>query len=409
MRLQDVSDGRVYATAGRTLYRERPGGGFERRGTVPLARRGLDGLRERVLTARPWTELVEPVVGAYPTVNCWALSGDRLLATAGTSAFASADGGQTWERTHVLPSSSPPMGVLPTSVCHHEGVTYLAEYPLDGQTAACVLRSTDFGRSWEAFLELTGVRHAHSVAVDPYDGDLWLTTGDADDESWILRVADGKAATPESSGAVPDGGGGVSDSAAAATATESAAMAAVGSRAVEVVGGGSQTWRAVELAFTHDAVLWGMDCAYAEEIQLFALSRSELDGPDPTPERVGTADSSVYYATTVEVEGTERVVCSTASEVGTDRTAPGDGSTADESATVITASAADGFAEWTTLASYDRRATLADRTGDPPRIPTSNAYVFLASDPDSGLYWSPFNTASGHGRIQRVAPAAFPS
>jgi len=372
MRLQDLRDGRVYATAGRTVYRERPDGEFERRGTVPLAERGLDGVRERVLTSRPWTDLLEPLVGAYPTVNCWALSGDRLLATAGSHVFASADGGRTWDRTHSLPPSSPPMGVLPTAVCHREGETYLAEYPLDEAATARVLRSTDFGRSWEPFLELPRVRHAHSVAVDPYEGDLWVTTGDADDESWILRVGDGAGA-------------------------------------VEVVGGGSQKWRAVELAFTRDAIVWGMDCAYADEIRLFALPRTELAGPGPTPEQVGTAESSVYYAATVDVEGTERVVLSTASEVGEDRTAPGDGATADERATVVTASAADGFAEWTTLASYDRRPALADRTGDPPRIPTSNAYVFLASDPDRGLLWNPFNTAADRGAIQRVAPDVFPS
>lgn len=420
MKIQAIRDGVVYATDGRGVYREtgasvraraaladdrrasqRPDqrdepssvrigddpsaegdgidpssgrigddSGFERIGTLPLTRDGLAGLRQRLLTDTPWKRALEAVVGSHQTANLWAFP-DSMVATAGRAVLVSQDGGRTWGQRLTLPPSSIRMGVLPSGVCRHAGedAIYLAEYPLAEDAAPRVHRSRDGGTRWETVLALPDVRHVHSVSVDPYEGDLWLTTGDRDEECRLLRVRDGEP---------------------------------------EVVGGGSQDWRIVEPAFTRAAVVWGVDCAYADENRIFRLPRSEVEAPSPTPERVGTVDSSVYYAEVLAVGGTEWVALSTAAERGSDRTAPDAERSRDPTAEVVVASADTGFTDWTTLCRYRRRSPLADRTGDPPLLPSASAYVLLASCPERGLFVNPYNTATDDRRIRLIPPSAFP-
>jgi hypothetical protein len=248
------------------------------------------------------------------------------------------------------------MGVLPTSVCAHRGVHYLAEYPLDG-TPARILTSTDGGRTWERLVETTAVRHFHGVHPDPYREELWVTAGDTDDQSAIGRVRDGT---------------------------------------VRWVGGGSQRWRAVDLAFTPTAVLWGMDCSYAETVEILRLDR---DGGDPVT--VGRTDASVYYAETVSDGRETWVALSTAAEVGVDSTAP-KGRRQNRSADVarvLVASSATDFEEWHELAAFDRSRPLGHRL---PGVPEAGAYVFLAADPSYGLVLNPFNTRTDHGELLPV-------
>ncbi|PSP92864.1 glycosyl hydrolase [Halobacteriales archaeon QS_4_62_28] len=381
MKLQSIHDGTVYATDGREVYRETgesisagtanvtlPGGmTFKSVGSLPVESSGLAGITERLQTARPWKGLLGPIVGSYQTVNLWAFS-SSMLATVGQRVFVSADGGETWTQRLSLPPTSPRMGVLPSSVCSDGDVTYLAEYPLDVNTTPRVYRSTDGGWSWETYLELPDVRHVHSVSIDPYSGDCWLTTGDTDDACRLLRLRDDE---------------------------------------MRVVGGGSQDWRIVEPAFTRDGILWGVDCGYTEVNRIFRLPRSRLDSATPTPEPVGQVESSVYYAETFSTGGTEWVVLSTAAESGGDRTAPDEDTHGDQVARVVAASAETGFTEWTTLATYRRRTTPADWSVTPSGLPTANAYVFLASCPDRGLFVNPFNTATANGDVRRIPLSTF--
>jgi len=388
LKLQAVTRDGVYATAGRTVYCETTPFEFERVGSIPVPDEGLRGLVQRLQTARPWKPALEAVVGSYQTVNLWAVSdwddGDgTLLATVGSDVFRSTDGGRTWSQTLELHSSSPRMGTLPTSLCSCGGTTYLAEYPLSESTTPRVFLSTNGGRTWEPFLT-ADVRHFHSVAVDPHDGALWLTTGDRDSECRILRV--GKDLLDE---------------------VEAGERDRIDANDVQTVGGGSQRWRAVELAFTPAAIVWGMDCAYVEENELLALPRSEVNAADPTPQRIGAVNASVYYAGTVAVDGDEWVVLSTAAEAGGDRTAPpGMGSTADRYATVV-AAPADDLTDWRRLLTYTRHRSVADRIPLSDALPTANAYVLLASAPERGLLVNPVNTVTDDGRIRAVSPAVF--
>lgn len=366
MRLQAVHDGTVYASDGRDVLTRDAGSAFDRTGRLPLP----DGSRDKViyglLTSGRCRPVVDRLVGSVATVNVWPLSDSDLLATVGRQLFVSGDGGRRWEPSRRLPASSGPMGVLPSAVAHHDGRTYLGEYPLGDGVTPRVLVSRDCGRAWATHTALPDVRHVHGVQRDPYTGAIWVTTGDADAESRIGRLRDG---------------------------------------GFQAVGGGSQAWRAVELAFGPSAVLWGMDCAYADANRIFKLPREELDTPDPSPVAVGRAPGSVYYSATITADGERWVVFSTAMEAGRDSTGPAAQRSASSQGVAMAASSASGFDDWHELAAFRRRRVLTDRL--PGGLPRANGYVFLGADPAGGLLINPFNTDSGDGAIGQVPSSRF--
>ncbi|WP_283403950.1 glycosyl hydrolase [Halorubrum sp. DM2] len=361
-RIGGVRDGRLYWTRGRTVGTWTPSEGRVAVGTLPTPGDGGPDAAFRLRHGRLAKRALRPLVGSWTTTNLWPLRGGTLLATVGRRVFRSDDRGRSWEPVHRLPDSSGPMGVLPTSVCLHGGDVYLAEYTL-GDDPARILRSRDDGRSWETHVETTAVRHFHGVFDDPYRDDLWATSGDADDESAVGRL---------------DGGEFVR------------------------VGSGSQRWRAVGLAFTPRAVLWGMDCSYAERVELLRLRR---DGP-AEPETIGRTDASAYYAATLPVDGELWVAVATAAEVGADSTAPaGRANRSGDTARVLVASSASSYETWYELAAFRRRRPLGERL---PGVPTASAYGFLAADEEMGLFVNPFNARSDAGSVIRVPPEALP-
>lgn len=359
MKVQGEFDGTVYATAGRDVLVHRDGGDFERVGRLPPPA----GLAHRALLSRRFRPLTDRLVGAVPTVNVWPLTATDLLATSGRRVLVSEDGGEHWEAVRELPPSSGPMGVLPPAVAHRDGVTYLGEYPLDSGTTPRVLASADGGRTWSTAVALPDVRHVHAVQGDPYTDDIWLTTGDTDAESRIGRLRDGE---------------------------------------FEVVGGGSQDWRAVELAFTPSSILWGVDCAYADANRIYRLDRDGLEPAAAEPTAVHAVDGSVYYAATLAVDGETWAVFSTAMEAGRDSTGPAGQASDGGRGLVVAASSATSFTEWRVLATFRRAPCLGDYTGGV--LPRANGYVFLASDPAAGVFLNPYNTATSHGTIRLVSP-----
>jgi len=363
MKLGAIDGGRLLAAEHRRIFVESPDGELRPAGRLPVPHDGVDGLRFLGTTASPMKPALERVFGRFPTVNAWWVDDRNLLATSVRWLFHSGDGGATWTVRRRLPASSGPMGVLPTAVCRHEGSVYLGEYPLDPRTAPRLLRSDDGGRTWSTFLELPDVRHVHAVQVDPYTGDLWVTTGDTDPACRLLRLRDGS---------------------------------------LEPVGGGSQRWRAVQLAFTPDAVLWGMDCIYAPSNDVLRLDRDALDRADPQPTVVGSLPSSVYYAETVAVDDEHLVVCSTAAEIGSDSTAAGRRSRSVDRALVVASSSATGHSAWATIGSYRRRSPPITWANPGGRLPVPGAYVFLAADDERGLFVNPYNTAVDDGAIIRI-------
>ena len=112
-------------------------------------------------------------------------------------------------------------------------------YRVDGQHDASVVHT------------FHGVRHVHSVSHDPYTDNLWVTTGDDDEECGLWRIRrDGEP---------------------------------------EYVVGGSQQLRVVQPLFTESHVLFGTDSPL-EQNHIYRLSRDDL-----SVEKVCEVPNSVFY------------------------------------------------------------------------------------------------------------------
>jgi hypothetical protein len=366
MKIGGIRDGTLYCTRGLDVVVWDESAGFRRRGRLPNPASGIEQLSFDLLNRRLPKRLLGPLLGSYTTTNVWQLRDENLLATVSRWLFTSSDGGRSWQAVRELPASSGMMGVLPTSVCEHDGRVYLAEYPL-GDEPARVLVSDDHGRTWSIFVERTDYRHFHGLFIDPYTGRLWGTTGDTDGESAI------------------------------GVFTESG---------FEPVGSGSQRWRAVQLAFTPDTILWGKDCSYAEEGEILKLPRDRLAADAPHPDVVGTIDCPIYYAETLTVGNEQWVVLSTTAEPEIDSTAPDADrrNTCGTTARVLAASSASGYEHWYELYTAERKNTLGKYLGP---VPLSNSYLFLATDPELGVVINPYNTSQSNGKLIRVPPSAF--
>jgi len=105
------------------------------------------------------------------------------------------------------------------------GRAWVAQYALNPRRdlPITLYRSDDDGQTFvpARVFAPSEVRHLHFIQADPFDGSLWLGSGDTDRESAIWRSTDGQQWTR--------------------------------------VGGGAQAWRAIGLAFLPDAVVWGTD------------------------------------------------------------------------------------------------------------------------------------------------------
>lgn len=358
VQLHGTIDGENLLTSGRDLF-VGDGDTLEYRGTIPLP----NGFNIRKhLRCGVGYEALARIVGRYSVVTVEPLTTDRFLATSHTGLFISEDGGRTWTQRATLARSSPPFGVLPTAIDYSDGAIRVGEYP-QGDEPARLFESVDLGRTWIS-REFSGIRHIHAVTRDPFDGDLWITTGDADEECHIGRYRDGSF--------LP-------------------------------LGGGSQRWRAVDLAFTQSAILWGMDSGYATQKHIFKLDRSQLERPEPEP--VEEVDSSVFFAATVHRDDESYVVFSTAAEPRLDSTAPpGRRRPGGSTAAVLISSTASAFKRWTVVARYRRRPVPVDHV--PFGVtPAASAYVHLAAKNNTVLV-NPQNTACGDGSVVEYTPAA---
>ncbi len=352
MKLEGIWEDMLYTSDSQNVYDERGGLEFTQVSHLPSLGIRTGSLSRLLQTNSVTKEVLSQLVGPYLTTNVWRVTTDELYATQGNRLFRSLDNGNSWVAVRQLPASSGPMGILPSGFCAHEGIIYLGEYPLDRSQQPRLLASRNDGVSWTTIASFDA-RHIHSVQVDPYTGDRWITTGDTDDESMILRLSEGE---------------------------------------LEVIGTGSQLWRAVDLAFTPSAILWGMDCPYTEENRIVKLDRNDLNAEDPPVETLHTVSSPVYYAETLEISGEYHVFFSTAIEPATEP---------QHEACVLHATSADSFETWETVVSYKKgRHPLST-------IVDTNSYIFMATHPERGLFVNPYNTQKDHGTIRNVPVTQF--
>jgi hypothetical protein len=126
-----------------------------------------------------------------------------------------------------------------------KGAIYFGEYTTQpGAHPICIWKSSDDGRTWHKAFEFPAgtVRHIHAVQLDPYDGGVWMATGDRDNECYVGVSHDGAAS-------------------------------------FRWVTQGAQTVRTCGFVFFPDGVLWGMDADH-EPNRLIRLHR-ESETIDP--------------------------------------------------------------------------------------------------------------------------------
>lgn len=155
-------------------------------------------------------------------------------------------------------------GIMPKAFAEdRDGAVYYGEYYRNRRhEPVCIHRSLDDGKTWEVVCRFGAgdILHVHSLSVDPYTNNLWVTTGDRDQECVIAYSVD-KGLN------------------------------------FHVVGKGSQQWRAVDLIFTQNSIYWGTDSpAYQNWI-------CRLDRQTLAVEKICQVDGPIYYATQL-CEGT---------------------------------------------------------------------------------------------------------
>ena len=135
------------------------------------------------------------------------------------------------------------------------GNVYLGEYTDNVSTPyqIKIFKGSNFGESWKDVYtfpistvegDTGGIRHIHACEVDPYTGDIWIATGD---EDWQCRIYYNKNhLSPDSTGSVN----------------------------LNLVGIGSQEYRAVCLDFTEKYIYWFMD-APCNSQKIFRIQRSD--------------------------------------------------------------------------------------------------------------------------------------
>ncbi len=121
------------------------------------------------------------------------------------------------------------------------------------RSAVSVWGSADAGRTWAAQCTLEGVRHIHGVFEDPFEKDIWITTGDTDDESAIWKCQSDFSGLHK------------------------------------VIEGGQQA-RAITLQFTQEKVFYGSDTPLEENF-LYSFDRKQLE-----PHQLAAVDGSVFHS-----------------------------------------------------------------------------------------------------------------
>jgi hypothetical protein len=84
------------------------------------------------------------------------------------------------------------------------------------------------------------IRHIHSLQKDPYTGKLWICTGDKDNEAMIGWSNNNFGS-------------------------------------INPIGKGSQIWRACQLVFTEEAVLWGTDTGSVELAGVYRWDQTTME------------------------------------------------------------------------------------------------------------------------------------
>jgi hypothetical protein len=235
----------VWATRGFAIYRSRGGSAFER----------VLSLRPRLGTA--WGGYLASLrffFGYQELVELLPLDDERLVVFAAGDVHVADLRTGVIERTHRLRyfGRGVGRGLMAFGLTRDQnGAIYFGEYTTQPEAhPICIWKSSDEGRTWHNAFEFPAgtVRHIHAVQLDPYDGAVWVATGDRNDECYVGVSHDGAAS-------------------------------------FRWVAHGAQTCRTCGFVFFPEGVLWGMDADHRPN-RLICLhresetidSRAELPG-----------------------------------------------------------------------------------------------------------------------------------
>jgi hypothetical protein len=111
--------------------------------------------------------------------------------------------------------------------------------------------------SWNVAHEFQpkAIRHIHAIQKDPYSDKLWICTGDDDEESFIAWSDDEF-------------------------------------RNIHSIGQGSQFWRACQLVFSEESVLWGTDTGSEADAGIYEWDRKSAE-----LKKYRAIDGAIFYAT----------------------------------------------------------------------------------------------------------------
>lgn len=214
----------VWASRGYSIYRSERGGPFRRVAKV------------RPPWGEPWGGYVaglRAMFGYQELLELLPLGDDDLLVVSGGWVQLVDLGSGRVRRTHELRyfGRGKGRGLMAFGLCRDlEGALYFAEYVTEsGDRPTGIWKSTDDGATWALCYEFapTDIRHVHAVQCDPFDGSIWIGTGDRDEHCFVGRSEDGGAT-------------------------------------FEWVGTGRQIHRTCSFAFFADEVVWGMDADFEQ-------------------------------------------------------------------------------------------------------------------------------------------------
>lgn len=134
-------------------------------------------------------------------------------------------------------------GIMSTGLAHYGGDKFMVgEYFSNpGRINVKIYRKVPEMMSWESVYEFKSgeIRHIHAIQCDPYTGNLWICTGDENEEP-MIGWSDDEFKT------------------------------------INVIGSGSQVWRACQLVFTGDGVYWGTDTGSEELAGIYRWDKNTL-------------------------------------------------------------------------------------------------------------------------------------
>lgn len=255
---------KIWIAKGMTFY------AIDYNGRRVTRRYTVGGIKDRILgTFRLPRQLLR--LGLHHLIP---LNDDNVLVTAKRITYIIAPDGKVVNTFTGYQGNKPGhQGICVTS----DGTIFFAEYLLNPNRDHVIrlYRSSDNGRSFHVIKEWPkgDIRHLHFVKWDSYEECLWVGTGDYGEdnkENRLYRSGDN-------------------------------------GNTWELIGEGSQDWRAIGICFTKDALLWGTDAGSCPDtVHLVKMDRKnkhlemleDLEGPCH-----GCAtykDGRVFFSTGVE-------------------------------------------------------------------------------------------------------------